>query len=232
VQPNIPKEPFDESIHGSDLFRLQEARSCSLKQFLLHIKTLSVSGACRILKLNIDDKGLLGPLLDPNKEDDCILLNYSEVMEAQPDINPSPRYMQHLSSIHQLVAMPSVIRAHDPKVAFLFECVGYRRHLRPGIRFIRNNNMRCTDLLFHCVIVETIGKVSYLMELSNWLNLCCGDTSMKMRLPTVEESQIFIDFFHQSMTTEGGYPKKKMSGCMDSTSRMQAYRNPPISKTL
>ena len=105
VQPNIAREPFDESLHDSDLFQLQEARTCSLDQFLVHIKTLFVAGACRILCLNVDEDGLLGPLLDPTVEDNFILSNYSEPMGAQSASNHEPSYIQHISSIHQLVAV-------------------------------------------------------------------------------------------------------------------------------
>jgi hypothetical protein len=209
VEPNISREPFDESLHGSELFRLQEARTCSLDQFLVHMKTLSVAGACRILSLNVDDDGLLGPLLDPMEEDSFVLSNFLEHFGDQSASDQDSLYMKHLSGIHQLVAMPSMIRAHDPKVAFLIECAGHQRHLRPGIGFIRSNKSITSNFLFQSIIVKSIGKVSHLIELSKWLNLCEGGTSTKMRLPTVEDSQVLIDFFHQSMISEGGYLKKR-----------------------
>ena len=141
-------------------------------------------------------------------EDNHRFSNYSKALMDNGQSVPSYPFMKHLSSIHQLIAMPSVIRAHDPKVAYLLECVGYEQHLRPGIDFIRKNKVMCTNYLFQCIIVETIGKVTHLIELSKWLNLCEGGRSATLRLPTVDQSQLLVDYFHASMLSEEGILKR------------------------
>ena len=166
------------------------------------------------------------------EEDNFVLSNFLEHFGDQSASDQDSLYMKHLSGIHQLVAMPSMIRAHDPKVAFLIECAGHQRHLRPGIGFIRSNKSITSNFLFQSIIVETIGKVSHLIELSKWLNLCEGGTSTKMRLPTVEDSQVLIDFFHESMISEGGYLKKKMIGYTDSTNKMSVFTHLQTTRTL
>ena len=227
VQANIPCEQYNEAIHGSNLFRLQIARTCSPSQFLIHMRTLSVAVSCRILRINVDDHNLLGPLLDPCTEDTFILSSYKSAF-ASDDTNPQPcKYMTYLSSIHQLIAMPSPLRAHDPKVSFLLECVGHDRHLRQGLTFIKSNRALAADLLFQCILVETIGKVTYLIELSAWLNSSQRKSHKKIRLPTIDECPLLIEYFQASLP-DNDDTRNRMNNWLHSQYQQDAGLHDPV----
>ena len=163
----------------------------------------SLGSFARLLELNVDNSGKVGPLLDYNKSfhhGESSLDNYTKHLGSTAPSGDSSQYMKQLSPASvQKSPTPHAIRTYDAaKLTLMLGNGGCGRRVeRKGLGYVKANTSQVADMLFQCLLVEVV-RVPILMEWSNFVR--DGTGSSPIQLPTLDEVVPFLDFIQDIMS--------------------------------
>jgi len=163
----------------------------------------SLGSFARLLELNVDNSGKVGPLLDYNKSfhhGESSLDNYSKHFGSTAPSGDSSQYMKQLSPASvQKSPTPHAIRTYDAaKLTLMLGNGGCGRRVeRKGLGYVKANSSHVADMLFQCLLVEVV-RVPIMMEWSKFKK--DGSRSSTIQLPTLDETVPFLEFIQDIMS--------------------------------
>ena len=179
-----------------------EKKSRSLAEQWDVVLNCSIGSFSRLMELNVDRDGNIGPLLDQDPayhHDSSSLDNYSMIF-GERELGVGQRYLKQLSPVSvQKSATTTSVRAYDAgKLLLMLGNGGCSiRVERKGIGFITSNLDKATDMLLQCFLVEVV-RVPILMEWSDMKNQSNGTTGVT--LPSLGDIDDFLDFISDVMS--------------------------------
>lgn len=167
----------------------QAKRKITFRQHWDILLKCGVASFARLLRINVDADGKIGPLIDSCPRLHTAgseLTNYSHYFGTQGSL----KFMDMVGPELQKSPTTHPIRSYDPKVLWLMLCNGggQMRVHRPGLSWIEEDPRRGADIFFQCVIVEVV-KVQVLIE---WTR--CFYPTLPERLPILEDIPDFLKF--------------------------------------
>ena len=179
-----------------------ETRSQTLRGQWDVVLNCSIASFSRLLELNVDRAGKVGPLLDSNPKyhkGESSLDNYLRLF-GDSKSGVERLYLKQLSPVSvQKSASTAAIRTYDAgKILLMLGNGGCNKRLeRNGLDFVSDNLDTVADMILQCLLVEVV-RVPILMEWSEMKQKRDGTTGVY--LPTLREVDSFIDFLADVMS--------------------------------
>jgi hypothetical protein len=192
-------EPEDGAIGKTYQLAEFDTRCRTLAQQWKLVVECAVASFLRLLEVNMDSSGKVGPLMDASStyhKNDSSLDNYSLHFGTKADL----KYIGLLPP--ELLKSPTThpIRTYDPSKLYLMlgHGGGDKRMERKGIAYVRDNLEKVATMFLHCLLVEVV-RVPILLEWSLLQNTGTpGD--MRVSLPMLDDIDTFLDFVCDLMT--------------------------------
>ena len=188
----VPHERYQGNKRRALNKRIAQTRKRRI-QFSDHWRIMLKAGVAsfaRLLEVNVDSSGCIGPLIDRfplvHKEG-LELVNYSRYFTVE---SPT-RFLDHIGPEFQKSPTDAPIRSYDPKVMLLMKCNGGgpTRMQRDGLSWMKQKPALAADLFFQCILVEVV-KVTVLVEWSR----VCRPSNDGYSLPRLSEIPEFLEY--------------------------------------
>ena len=129
---------------------------------------MSSAAFMRLLEMNVDTDGQIGPLLDPISFPNRTLRNFEEIVPQT--VIDAECLTPYLGKICQRSGLPHPVRTYDAARLYLLEATGggSKRKERQGFEWMQENKAEAADLLIKSIVVEITGRVVTLHKWAKW----------------------------------------------------------------
>lgn len=148
--------------NNSLLLTSQTKRMYRLPQFMEILYKMAMGVFLRLLEVNVDENGRIGPLVPPCNTEDNSLPEYIRLF------GHDPRFANFLGLEIQRSPSPHPMRSYDANRLWLIQEFGpgIQRDKRKGPGFLETNREEATRMLISIFVTETVGNPCILQDWS------------------------------------------------------------------